>query len=148
MSIHLVPLTPEGAAAIAGLFQSSVSHYAATQDEFSTLLNAVAQNLDLPKSVRFNQPKVNRLCHLGEEGGNKTLSRCYLQCWEQFLPYDLDELEDIAAGQIQVPAIRELVFPSLPPELRFLRKKKQPLRYPFPPVILVYPARNCCLKRG
>lgn len=146
---HLVPLTPEGAAAIAALFRASVAHYAANQDEFSILLNAAAQNLDLPKSVKFNQPKINRLCHLGEEGGNKTLSRCYLRCWEQFLPYDLDELEDIACGKIELPSIRELVFPSLPPELRFLRKKKQLSRkYPFPPVILVYPASNRCLKRG
>lgn len=123
-NLNLVSLTPQGAAQVAALFRASVAHYAANQDEFALLLNAVAQKLELPQQVEFNQPKINRLCHLGEKGGNKTLSRHYLQCWIPFLPYDLEEMEEIAAGKIDVPSLKDLVFPGLPSELRFLRKKK------------------------
>lgn len=142
-SLNLVDLTPEGAAQLAVLFRASVTRYAANQDEFALLLNAVAQKLELPQ-IEFNQPKINRLCHLGEKGGNKTLSRYYLQCWVPFLPYDLEELEDIAMGKMEIPSIKKLIFPSLPSELRFLRKKKaqKMFRHSPPPVILVYPSNR------
>lgn len=142
MSNNLVPLTHEGAAQMAVLFRASIAHYAANQDEFAILLNAVAQKLELPHSINFNQPKINRLCHLGEENGNKTLPRHYLQCWEPFLPFDMEELEEIAAGEMELPPVKRLVFPQLPSELRFFRKKKalsRENRSIFPPVILIYP---------
>lgn len=150
MANNLVPLTPEGAAQIAALFRASITHYAANQDEFALLLNAAAQKLNLPQAVDFNQPKINRLCHLGEKGGNKTLPRHYLQCWACFLPFDIEELEDIACGQMEIGSIKKLIFPALPPELRFLRKKKQAPRhhYPLPPVILIYPTPIRLKRRG
>jgi hypothetical protein len=151
MASNLVPLTSEGARRIATLFRAAIPHYAANQDEFAALLNAVAQKLDFPQAVKFNQPKINRLCHLGEENGQKTLSRHYLQCWEPFLPFSMEELEEIAAGEREIPSVKHLVFPNLPSELRFLGKKKflhkEYYRAVLPPVILIYPGKNRCLEQ-